>query len=177
MLGKHINLMSDKLESTISELKTANNELRSDIELKSKNEAMRKEFIANISHELKTPIALIQGYAEGLKDGIHDDPESRDFYCDVIIDEANRMSTMVKNLLALSELEAGNFTGQITRFNLSELVQNILRSMEINFEQNHIILECDFSCFFFFFFFPPRRKICPSSVFFARRPVYINLPS
>lgn len=144
MLGKHINLMSDKLESTISELKTANNELRSDIELKSKNEAMRKEFIANISHELKTPIALIQGYAEGLKDGIHDDPESRDFYCDVIIDEANRMSTMVKNLLALSELEAGNFTGQITRFNLSELVQNILRSMEINFEQNHIILECDF---------------------------------
>ncbi len=144
MLGKHINIMSDKLESTISELKTANNELRSDIELKSKNEEIRKEFIANISHELKTPISLIQGYAEGLKDGIHDDPESREFYCEVIIDEANRMSTMVKNLLALSELETGKFSQQITRFNLSELVQNILRSMEINFQQNRISLECEF---------------------------------
>lgn len=58
---------------------------------------MRKEFLSNVSHELKTPIALIQGYAEGLQDNINDDQESREFYCEVIIDEANKMNKMVKN--------------------------------------------------------------------------------
>ena len=63
---------------------------------------MRREFLANVTHELKTPIALIQGYAEGLKDNINDDEESREFYCDVIIDEAAKMNEMVKKLLNLT---------------------------------------------------------------------------
>ena len=62
---------------------------------------MRKEFLANVSHELKTPIALIQGYAEGLKEGITDDPESTGFYCDVIMDEAGKMNNMVKKLIKM----------------------------------------------------------------------------
>ena len=53
-------------------------------------EKMRTDFMGNVSHELKTPIALIQGYAEGLKEGVSDDPESREFYCDVIMDEPPR---------------------------------------------------------------------------------------
>ena len=69
---------------------------------------MRQEFLGNVSHELKTPIALIQGYAEGLKDGVSDDPESREFYCDVIMDEAMKMNQMVKNLLTLNQLEFGD---------------------------------------------------------------------
>ena len=78
-LGANFNRMSEKLESTISELKKANNELQKDIEQKDKLEQMRNEFLGNVSHELKTPIALIQGYAEGLKEGVSDDPESREF--------------------------------------------------------------------------------------------------
>lgn len=66
---------------------------------------MRKEFISNVSHELKTPIALIQGYAEGLQDGITEDPEDMKYYCNVIIDEASKMNKMVKNLLTLNQLE------------------------------------------------------------------------
>ena len=61
---------------------------------------MRKDFLSNVSHELKTPIALIQGYAEGLHDNINDDSESREFYCDVIIDEANKMNKMVKEFVS-----------------------------------------------------------------------------
>lgn len=141
MLGRHMNVMSNKLEHTISELKTANVELQKDIERKNKNEELRKEFLTNISHELKTPIALIQGYAEGLKDGIQDDPESRNFYCDVIIDEANRMNNMVRNLMNLSEIEAGKNTAKLERVNLTDLVENILRSMELTFEQKEIKLE------------------------------------
>ena len=98
-LGANFNRMSSRLESTISELKKANNSLLKDIEQKEKMEEMRNEFLGNVSHELKTPIALIQGYAEGLKDGVNDDAESRDFYCDVIMDEAMKMNQMVKNLL------------------------------------------------------------------------------
>ena len=64
-----MNKLSDSLEQTISELKTANNELQRDIEKKDQVDEMRKEFLANVSHELKTPIALIQGYAEGLQEG------------------------------------------------------------------------------------------------------------
>ena len=98
-LGENFNKMSDTLEETISELKTANVELQKDVELKNQIDEVRKEFLNNVSHELKTPIALISGYAEGLKDNIADDAESREFYCDVIIDEANKMNTMVKKLL------------------------------------------------------------------------------
>mgnify|MGYP000520812289 CR=1 FL=1 len=74
---------------------------------RSKIDEVRKEFLSNVSHELKTPIALIQGYAEGLQEGISDDPESRAFYCDVIVDEAKKMNRMVRKLLTLNHLEFG----------------------------------------------------------------------
>ena len=80
VLGSNFNRMSEQLEKTISELKSANNQLQKDIEQKEKMEEMRNEFLGNVSHELKTPIALIQGYAEGLREGVNDDPESRELY-------------------------------------------------------------------------------------------------
>ncbi len=143
LLGENINQLSDTLEKTISELKTANNELKNDIEKKEKTDEMRKEFLSNVSHELKTPIALIQGYAEGLKEGINDDIESKEFYCDVIIDEANKMNIMVKNLLSLNELEFGNDTIQVERFDIAEMIHNYLASMEILLRQNGITLIFD----------------------------------
>ena len=78
---------------------------------------MRREFLANVSHELKTPIALIQGYAEGLLEDVNSDPESRKFYCDVIVDEAGKMNNMVKKLLTLNQLESGNDVVSMERGN------------------------------------------------------------
>ncbi len=144
-LGQHMNQLSETLEQTISELKTANNELQKDIEHKTQIDEMRKEFLSNVSHELKTPIALIQGYAEGLKECINDDPESRDFYCEVIMDEAGKMNTMVKNLLALNQLEFGNDITSMERFDIADLVQNVLNSVGILMEQKgiHLIFKAD----------------------------------
>lgn len=140
LLGENINKLSGTLEKTISELKTANNELTRDIEKKEQIDEMRKEFLSNVSHELKTPIALIQGYAEGLREGINDDDESREFYCDVIMDEADKMNAMVKKLLDLNQLEFGNDVAVMERFDITALVGNFLASAEILAEQNGITL-------------------------------------
>lgn len=131
VLGNNINELSEALETTISELKTANNELLKDIERKEQIDGMRKDFLSNVSHELKTPIALIQGYAEGLKEGINDDAESREFYCDVIMDEAAKMNTMVKKLLTLNQLEFGNEIVNLERFDIAALIRNYVASAEI----------------------------------------------
>lgn len=137
-LGANFNRMSSRLESTISELKKANNSLLKDIEQKEKMEEMRNESLGNVSHELKTPIALIQGYAEGLKDGVNDDAESRDFYCDVIMDEAMKMNQMVKNLLTLNQLEFGDEDISFERFDLAALIRGVLQSMEILAQQDEL---------------------------------------
>ena len=134
-LGENFNTMSEKLEATISELKNANFRLQQDIEQKEKIEKMRTDFMGNVSHELKTPIALIQGYAEGLKEGVSDDPESREFYCDVIMDEAAKMNQMVKNLMTLNQLEFGDENVEFQRFDLTELIRGVLQSMEIMAQQ------------------------------------------
>lgn len=138
VLGHSMNSMSDKLEETISELKTANNELQLDIQRRSEQEQMRQEFLANVSHELKTPIALIQGYAEGLSENVNDDPESRDFYCDVIVDEADKMNKMVKKLLSLNQLEFGNGQVHLEHFDIQEVVKSVLASSDILFKQKEV---------------------------------------
>lgn len=138
LLGHNINELSNTLEVTISELKTVNNELQKDIERKNEIDEMRKEFLSNVSHELKTPIALIQGYAEGLKEGINDDAESREFYCDVIIDEAAKMNNMVKKLLTLNQLEFGNDVVAMERFDIVALIRNYIQSAEILTKQKEI---------------------------------------
>ena len=138
ILGNNINELSEALEETISELKTANNELLKDIERKDKVDERRREFLSNVSHELKTPLALIQGYAEGLKEGINDDAESREFYCDVIMDEAAKMNAMVKNLLTLNQLEAGNEIVSMERFDVTTLVMNHIAASDILLRQKEI---------------------------------------
>jgi signal transduction histidine kinase len=139
-LGYSINALSGKLETTITELKQANNELLTDIQKKTEVDEMRKEFLSNVSHELKTPISLIQGYAEGLKENINEDEESRDYYCEVIMDEADKMNKMVKKLLSLNELEFGNNQVNFERFDIVPLIHSILNETDILFKQKDVIL-------------------------------------
>ncbi len=143
LLGENINKLSASLEQSISELKTANNELQKDIEKKERIDEMRKEFLANVSHELKTPIALIQGYAEGLSEGVNDDSESRAFYCEVIMDEASKMNNMVKKLLTLNQLEFGNDLVSMERFDVTSLVKNYIQSAAILTKQSGITVEME----------------------------------
>lgn len=144
VLGENINHMSSELEKTISELKTANNELTRDIQQKTRREEIRTEFLSNVSHELKTPIALIQGYAEGLRDGIKEDSQERDFYCNVIVDEARKMNELVKKLLNLNQLESGSEPVTMERFDICALIHNYLISAQLLARQNDAQIQFDF---------------------------------
>ena len=144
-LGKNINTMSDKLESTIKQLRDNNLELEKDIEEKSKIDEMRKQFISDVSHELKTPIALIQGYAEGLVENVNSDDESRKFYADVILDESNKMDTLVKQLLELMKLEYGKRELNNENFNIVELINEVIRKCKVMIEEKNIKIEFDSS--------------------------------
>lgn len=137
-LGKSINIVSGKLEKTIKELRRTNIELEKDIEQKSRIDEMRKQFISDVSHELKTPIALIQGYAEGLAENVTTDEESRKFYVEVILDEANRMDKLVKQLLELMKLEYGKREFNNTRFDITELIGEVIRKTTVMRENQNI---------------------------------------
>lgn len=142
MLGENMNKLSASLEKSIGELKTANLTLMHDLQTKEQQEQMRQEFIAGVSHELKTPLALIQGYAEGLTDGIADnDPEAQVFYCEVIMDEAGKMNSIVSKLLKLNELEFGNSEPEMKRFDLTEFIGQYLTGTAMLAQQKGIRVE------------------------------------
>ena len=140
-LGRSINTMSDKLETTIKQLQKSNIELEKDIEEKSKIDDMRKQFISDVSHELKTPIALIQGYAEGLIENVSTDEESRRFYAEVILDETNKMDRLVKQLLELMKLEYGKKEFNNEKFDINELINEVIRKCEVMLQKNNIQVE------------------------------------
>ena len=142
-LGKSINKMSDKLENTIKQLRSTNLELEKDIEEKSKIDEMRKSFISDVSHELKTPIALIQGYSEGLIENVNSDEESRKFYAEVILDEATKMDKLVKQLLELMKLEYGKNSFNNANFDIVELEKEIVRKSEVMIQKEEIEVDFD----------------------------------
>lgn len=138
VLGDSMNEMSEKLEKTITELKSANIELEKDIKQKEEVDELRKEFISNVSHELKTPIALIQGYAEGLEEGITSNPEDMKYYCDVIVDESNKLNKMVGKLLTLNQIEFGSTKLNVERFDIVEVINSLISRRKILTEKNDI---------------------------------------
>jgi len=137
-LGESINTMSEKLEGTINQLRNTNIELEKDIEKKSKIDEMRKSFISDVSHELKTPIALIQGYSEGLLENVNTDEESRKFYAEVILDEATKMDKMVRQLIELTKLEYEKREFNNRNFNIVELEKEICRSSKVMLDEKNV---------------------------------------
>ncbi len=126
-LAASINALSEHLQETIQELQEKNRQLEEDIQFISRLDEKRKEFLSSISHELKTPIALIQGYAEALEEKVVTSDEDRDYYYHVISDEADRMNALVKKLMNLNNLEAGQDELYLENFDIVSLVQSVMR--------------------------------------------------
>ncbi len=143
VLGDSMNDLSSKLESTIESLKKANEKLTEDIHQKERLDIMRQEFVANVSHELKTPIAIISGYAEGLTSGIAESKEDRDYYCEVIMDETNKMNKIVRQLLNLSSIEKGNEIVDIIPMNLYDVVSGSVNSLSTMAQEKGVNIDVD----------------------------------
>lgn len=143
-LGRNINFLSDQLEKHIKELEEANKKLQADIERERKIDEMRKEFISNVSHELKTPIALIQGYAEGLKVNVNQDEENKNYYCDVIIDEAYKMNRLIMQFLDLSQIESGYIHMEREDFDITALIEEVLKKNTLIFEEKNISVSFEY---------------------------------
>ena len=126
-LASSINSLSGRLQETIEELRDKNRQLEDDILVISRMDERRKEFLASVSHELKTPIALIQGYAEALEEHVVTDEENRNFYYHVITDEADKMNALVKKLMNLNNLEAGQDELNLESFDIVALVQSVIQ--------------------------------------------------
>ena len=102
---------------------------------------MRKEFVADVSHELKTPITSIMGYADTLLEGEYDE-ETRTKFLTVISAEAKRMARLVTDLLTLSRYDSKKITSDITTFDLGDLVKKCIEKLKFEIEKKNHNVEC-----------------------------------
>ena len=142
-LGGSINNLSDSLNDALVDLNEKNKRLLDEVEQEKKLDRIRKIFISNVSHELKTPISIIQGYAEGLKLMNEGDGSSSAEYCDIIMHETEKMNELVLQLLELSSLESGGNQLNTEPFVLSEFVNNYFKGIKIVLDEKQIKHETD----------------------------------
>lgn len=139
-LASNVNDMSQVLSTTLATLKVTNNNLKDEIEAKNVLDSKRRQLLNNVSHELKTPLALMEGYAEALKLGIHTDQNKTDFYCDVIMDETQKMNALVQNLLNIDQLAFGDVATHPTVLNLSDYLQATIAKFQPQVDKKDIRL-------------------------------------
>lgn len=109
-----------------------------DVTEQRRSEQSRREFVANVSHELRTPLTNIKSYAETLVSAGEDIPGAlRTNFLGVIINEADRMTRIVQDLLTLSKIDYGKMEMNISRFSFAQAVQNVYEAARLNAEQNH----------------------------------------
>ena len=138
-LSDSINSLSESLNKAMTELQDKNLQLEKNIEKNMLLEKSRRTFIANVSHELKTPISIIQGYAEGMKLGIGCD--STDEFCDIIIDESQKMNKLVIRLMELIQYGSRNYSINSINFNLKDAITDYISSLKQQIEEKEILLE------------------------------------
>ena len=142
-LSNSLNLLSEKLNTALNELTTANTKLESDIIREREMEKDREEFVANISHELKTPLAIIKGYSEALKDNVRVDKKGH--YLDQIIQQADMMSKLVEDMLELSRMESGHYKPQISDFDIIMLARSVIESLRLLMDEKNLHISLDSS--------------------------------
>lgn len=142
-LGRSIRTMSLALEETIGQLRQANQQLTADIAVKEEQDRTRRAFIANVSHELKTPLALIGTYAEGLREDIAAGGDNRDYYCEVIEDEARKINGLLRRMTMLMQLESGGEQLEREAFEVTELLLGLAEKYRPAMEEKQVRLQLD----------------------------------
>ena len=142
-LADNINKVADSLDEALTELREKNDQLLEDIERERQLERMRREFVSAASHELKTPIAIVRGYAEGLKMNTPEDNDFANEYCDVIMKEADKMNDLVINMLEQSLYESGAKAPEKEDFSVDEYIREFLKTIVHITEEKGITVKYD----------------------------------
>lgn len=108
---------------------------RASIELE-KSTSLQKDLIANVSHDLRTPLTMVKSYAEMIRDLSGDNPEKREKHLQVIIEEADRLNLLVSDMLTLSRMQSGAIVIERSDFNLYDSVESILMSYKLLMEED-----------------------------------------
>ena len=130
VLGENFNRMSERLEQTISNLKEANYKLQKDIEQKEKRENMRSEFLGNVSHELKTPLTSIQGFAEMMAAGMVGKKEDVTRFGALIVKESKRLLELINSILFLTKIEGPETQDLAVAVSLKSITESVAGFME-----------------------------------------------
>lgn len=141
-LSKSINFLSEKLNSTIGQLKEANERLKGDLDIQREIDQMRKDFIAAVSHEFKTPLTLIRGFNEVIIDGRLKGEDLQEAHS-IIMDEVDRMDNLVQELLDLSKLESGIYELNVQKFDCMELLRSVVSKYSIMMEERNVNFCCE----------------------------------
>lgn len=144
-LASSLNFLSDKLDTTLNQLQNANEKLQRDLDIQRELDLMRKDFIAAVSHEFKTPVTLLRGYTESIKDKVAQEHE-RDMVLNTIITEVNKIDKLVQNLLDLSSMETSGYKMEWSEFYIEELLKNISKKYELLMKDKRLNFRTDISC-------------------------------
>lgn len=137
-LGNSINKLSYEIKKAFTNLSDKNIKLNELLDKQKKEEKLKREFVSSVSHELKTPITVINGYAEGLRNNIAEREEDREFYVNVICDESEKMGVLVKDLLDLYKLESKSFSLKKEKFYLNNLIEEVINIFSIRLRNERI---------------------------------------
>jgi signal transduction histidine kinase len=122
-LANSLNSLSRNLSRSMEDLQETNEKLKVEIEKERSLEKMRKEFVSSVSHELKTPLGIMKGFTEGLKDGVAED--RKEYYLEVILDEIEKMDVLVLDMLELSKLESKVYKLEKQDFSICLLIEDV----------------------------------------------------
>lgn len=136
-MGKELNA-DFNIKSDISEINELVNTLNNTQEELSKTETLRRELMANVSHDLKTPLTMIKAYAEMVRDLTYKNKEKRENNLNVIIDEADRLNVLVNDILELSKMQSGTEKLKFEKINLRDLITDILKRFDILVDKKQI---------------------------------------
>jgi two-component system phosphate regulon sensor histidine kinase PhoR len=135
-LGEYVS--ADPINDVEQEVKEWARDKKTEIDLLKEQEKFRREFLSNISHELKTPLFAIQGYIEVLQDGDIEDPDVSKRFLEKASNNVDRLASFIKDLDAISKLESGEIPVKYEKFDLVELINEVSDSLELKSKKYNI---------------------------------------
>lgn len=139
-LAKNINTLSANLQTTLSQLSEQNKQLSKSLDVENENEQKRKDFIRGMSHELKTPLSVIQASSEALEKGIFTSEEDKDKQLNVIQKEVMKTNKMIKDMMLVYRLDTPQYKEKYQDVEIKTLIEDVMSRLSLLAKNNHVTM-------------------------------------